>query len=223
MSKTTHNNNLKTYYTKKSIIFIALLLFVSLILGSFAYIDIFKPFTKTIDSSAQSVEILLRSKILAGLSIGMIFLAIGAYIVPLFLKDINTKDYHKELRNGIISAGVFYLMSLILQKLDQSQYVKFALVIVVVSISTLVIINWILSKIASKKLRSELRTAIIGSIVSGILFSILIHFVTIGIEYSIKKVEKVTPTALEFQKKVVESIPLKKEVTPKKDKPKNKK
>ncbi|MCC6276066.1 MAG: hypothetical protein IT569_09430 [Leptospiraceae bacterium] len=212
-------------FKSKTFITIFVLILISFALGAIAYIDIFKPFAKSIDSGAQSVEVLLRSKILAGLSVGMIFLAIGAYLIPVILKDIDTKNYHKELRNGILSAGVFYLITLILEKADQKHYLKLALTIVVVSVIFLFLMNWILSKIDSKKTRTEIRTAIVGSIVSGILFSILVHFLTIGINYSKKKAEEVTPRAAEIQKKVGEIIPLPIEDSPKKakSKPKNKK
>ncbi|MCE9500475.1 MAG: hypothetical protein K8R21_08260 [Leptospira sp.] len=187
---------------KKSYIILGILSGIAALLGFFAYLDIYKPFTETIDTNAKSVEILLRSKLLAGLSAGTLFLALAAYFIPIVLKDIDTQRYHKELRNGVLSAGIFFLIQIVLNNLDQKYYLKLAIAIVISAVLFLILLNWILSSLDSKKEQIEIRTAVVGSIVSGILFSILVHFVTVGINYSKKKVDEVVPSQIDLQKKV---------------------
>jgi len=199
--------NHSTAANKRPVIILLLLVGIALVFGIFAYVDIFKPFNESVGANASSVEVLLRSKLLAGLSAGTLFLALSAYFIPIVLKDIDTSRYHKELRNGIISAGVFYLITVLLDNFDQKYYLRLAIGIIIISILFLVLLNWILSSLNSKKVQVEIRTAIVGSIVSGILFSILVHFVTVGINFSRKKVDEVVPTKVEIQKKVEELIP----------------
>ena len=144
---------------------------------------------KTVDQQQKSAEVLLRSRVLAGFSMGMLFLLGGAYLLPIFLRNVDTKQYHHELWNGILTATVFLGMTSILESLQPKNYVTYGLAIIVVVTLTLKVLSLTLGKT-----RKTVLTAIVGAIVSGLLFSALIHFVTVGVDYSTEELRRVLPS-----------------------------
>lgn len=175
---------------RQKLVFV-LLLFGAAALAAWGYFDDLLGQTVA-NSNVRSAEGLLRSQFMLGVSLGMVLLAVGAYLVPVLLKDIDTSGYHKELLNGLLTAAVFLIFMKALEALNHRYYVIFGLSIVVVSIVFMYCLNRVLAAlIASREKQMRVRTMIVGAIVSGMLFSVLVHFVSASVERSARQLDTV--------------------------------
>ncbi len=167
--------------------FIGFLLFV-LILGSILYglqyyLHIFDEPLQQATENLSFLNKVINNQIITGISVGTGLFILMLIIIPIFAKDINTKSYFKNIKQGVVSSFIFYLSQLINAYLE-----KIGQVYLLVSILAMMIITIILIKIGSKMFRNkedamEFRTGYIASITAGLVFSVLLQMLMLGIDF----------------------------------------
>lgn len=165
--------------------FIGFLLFV-LILGSVLYglqyyFHIMDEPLRQITERLTFLNQMINNQIITGISIGTALFILMLLIIPIFAKDINTKSYFKNIKQGVVSSFIFYLSQLI-----YAYFEKISQVYLVISIFAVMIVTIVLIQIGAKMFRNkeeamEFRTGYIASITAGLVFSVLLQMMMMGI------------------------------------------
>jgi hypothetical protein len=112
-----------------------------------------------------------------GISVGTI-LFIGILIVlPILMRNINTRSYFKNLYNGILSSFIFFISQLIYKFCEKISKFYLLLSIAGVSLITLILIQIVAGMYKKKEEQIEFRTQYIASITAGLIFGILLQLV----------------------------------------------
>lgn len=168
--------------------FIGFLLFVLLlgiiIYGLQYYFQIFNiEYLGQISEELTFLNKIFNNEIAAGISMGTVLLTVMLLIIPIFAKDINTRSYFKNIKQGVVSSFIFYLSQLINAHLE-----KIGQVFLLISIIATIIITIILIQVGAKIFRDkeeaeEFRTGYIASITAGLVFSVLLQMLMLGIDF----------------------------------------
>lgn len=170
---------------KKFIVFLLSVLLLGMIIyGLQYYYQIFDmKYLGEINEELTLINKIINNEIITGISMGTLLFIVMLLIIPIFAKDINTKSYFKNIKQGVVSSFIFYLSQLIntqLEKIDQ--------VYLLISIIATIIITIILVQIGAKIFRDkeeaeEFRTGYIASITAGLVFSALLQMLILGINF----------------------------------------
>ncbi|MGE5605045.1 MAG: hypothetical protein ACM3YE_05060 [Bacteroidota bacterium] len=169
---------------KKFIGFLLFILFLgSILYGLQYYFQIFNEPLRQINENLTFFNEMVNNQIVTGISIGTVILLTMLIIIPVFAKDINTRSYFKNIKQGVVSSFIFYLSQLI-----NAYFEKIGQVYLLVSIIATMIITIILIQIGAKMFRDkeeamEFRTGYIASITAGLLFSVLLQMLMLGVDF----------------------------------------
>lgn len=132
-----------------------------------------------INKQIAGINSLFITQIVAGLSVGMILLVILLFMIPLFVKNIDSKTYIRNIIMGLLSSLVFFISQSIYTYI--SKFSKFYMIIsiAIVIVFTIVIIEFIALSVSSKKKENSLRTDILSGVASGLIFGITLNIVTV--------------------------------------------
>ncbi len=165
--------------------FIGFLVFV-MILGAVLYgiqyyFHTFDVPLQQITTNLAFLNQMINNQIFTGISVGTALFILMLIIIPIFAKDINTKSYFKNIKQGVVSSFIFYLSQLI-----NSYFEKIGQVYLLISIFAMMIITIVLIQIGAKMFRNkedavEFRTGYIASITAGLVFSVLLQLLMMGI------------------------------------------
>jgi hypothetical protein len=136
-----------------------------------------------IQTELKEVNSVLFVQLVTGISVGTALLLIFIFILPLFTKKINTKEYLKNIILGVIASFVFYVSQTIYHYFE-----RFGKFYMAVSVAATVVVTFIIVEIMSLTFQSErkeieFRTAILGCIASGLIFSVVLNIVLMVMDY----------------------------------------
>lgn len=162
---------------------VIVLLLGSILYGLQYYYHTFDEPLRQMTENLTFLNKILNNQIITGISLGTALFILMLLIIPFFAKDINTKSYFKNIKQGVVSSFIFYLSQLINSYLE-----KIGRVYLLVSIFAMMIITIILVQIGAKMFRKkedamEFRTGYIASITAGLVFSVLLKMLTMGIDF----------------------------------------
>lgn len=167
--------------------FIGFLLFV-LLLGSVLYglqyyLHILDEPLQLMTERITFMNKFINNQIITGISIGTALFILMLLIIPVFAKDINTRSYFKNIKQGVVSSFIFYISQLI-----YAYFEKISQVYLVISIFAVMMITIVLIQIGAKMFRNkedamEFRTGYIASITAGLVFSALLQIMMLGADF----------------------------------------
>ncbi len=169
---------------KKFICFLLLILFLcSILYGLQSYFHIFDEPLRQMTENLAFLNNFINNQIITGISVGTALFILMLLVIPIFAKDINTKSYFKNIKQGVVSSFIFYLSQLI-----NAYFEKIGQVYLVISILATIIITIVLIQIGANMFRNkedamEFRTGYIASITAGLVFSVLLQIMMIGIDF----------------------------------------
>lgn len=169
---------------KKFIGFLVFIMIVGAVLyGIQYYFHTFDVPLKQMTTNLASLNTVINNQIITGISLGTVLFILLLLIIPFFAKDINTKSYFKNIKQGVISSFIFYLSQLI-----NSYFEKIGQVYLLISILATMVITIVLIQIGAKMFRHkedavEFRTGYIASITAGLVFSALLQLLMMGIGF----------------------------------------
>lgn len=169
---------------KKFIGFLLLIMILGAVLYGLQYnYHVFDEPLKQMNKSLAFFNKIINNQIITGISLGTALFILLLLIIPFFTKDINTKSYFKNIKQGVVSSFIFYLSQLI-----SSYFKKIGQVYLLISIFGTMLITIILVQIGAKTFRNqedamEFRTGYIASITAGLVFSVLLQISTLGLNF----------------------------------------
>lgn len=164
--------------------FLLLVLFCGLILYWLQYnYHFFDEPLQQISAELTFLNKVINNEVITGISVGTVIFILVLIVIPFFVKDIDTKSYFKNIKQGVVSSFVFYLSQLI-----NAFFEKIGQVYLLVSIIATMIVTIILIQIGAKMFRNreealEFRTGYIASITAGLVFSVLLQIMMLGINF----------------------------------------
>lgn len=118
-----------------------------------------------------------------GISTGTLLFIGLLIILPVFMKNINTRSYFKNLYSGILSSFIFFISQWVYKFCEKIGQFYLILSMAGLSIIVLVLIG-IITRIYKKEAdKIEFRTQYIASITAGLIFGILLQLFTMGVEF----------------------------------------
>lgn len=169
---------------KKFIGFLLLVMILgSVLYGLQYYYHVFDEPLRQMNENLTLFYKIINNQIITGISLGTALFILLLLIIPFFAKDINTKSYFKNIKQGVVSSFIFYLSQLI-----NSYFEKIDQVYLLISIFGTMLITIILVQIGAKIFRNqedemEFRTGYIASITAGLVFSVLLQILTLGLDF----------------------------------------
>lgn len=118
-----------------------------------------------------------------GISTGMLLFIALLIILPIFMKNINTRSYFKNLYSGILSSFIFFVSQWVYKFCEKIGKFYLVLSIAGLSIVTLILIGLITRAYKKEEDKVEFRTQYIASITAGLIFGILLQLFSMGIEW----------------------------------------
>jgi hypothetical protein len=128
-----------------------------------------------IQSELKEVNKIFFIQIAAGVSVGAILLLIIVFIFPFFTKNVDTKNYIKNLILGLVASFVFFLSQTIYKYFEKFGSFYKILSIIAVTIITLIIVEIMALFFHNRKKEIEFRTTILAGIASGLIFGIILN------------------------------------------------
>lgn len=181
---------------KKLIGFLVFIMILgSVLYGLQYYFHAFDEPLEQMTTNLTFLNTIINNQVITGITLGTSLLILMLLIIPIFAKDINTKSYFKNIKQGVISSFVFYLSQLI-----NSYFEKIGQVYLLISLFAMMVITIFLIQIGAKMFRHkedavEFRTGYIASITAGLVFSVLLQLLMMGIGF-LKTEIAITPIDL---------------------------
>lgn len=123
----------------------------------------------------------ISKEMIWGISTGMLLFIVILIVFPVFMKNINTRSYFKNLYSGILSSFIFFVSQWIYKFCEKISQFYLILSIAGLSIVTLILIGFITRMYKREEDKVEFRTQYIASITAGLIFGILLQLFSIGI------------------------------------------
>lgn len=184
---------------KKFIGFLLLILLLgSIIYGLQYYFHIFDEPLRQLNENLSFMNKLVNNQIITGLSIGTVIFILLLIIIPVLAKDINTKSYFKNIKQGVISSFIFYLSQQINSYFEKIGQIYLVLSILATIIITIVLIQVVTKMFHNKEEAMEFRTGYIASITAGLVFSVLLQMMMMGVDF-LKTQMPVNPININFK------------------------
>jgi hypothetical protein len=134
-----------------------------------------------VERGFEALDSALLSKLTAGISVGAILVLLAVFVLPLFFKKVDSKEYVKNLVLGLVSSFVFYLSQLLYDFIGTRGRVYVAISMLLVAFVTFFIVEVLALGFKSRRKGVEFRTAVLGGIASGLAFGIVLQLVTVGL------------------------------------------
>ena len=112
-----------------------------------------------------------------GISTGMILFLLILIVFPVFMKNVNTRSYFKNLFSGILSSFIFFITQWIYEFCEKISQFYLILSIAGLSVVVLVLIGIVTRIYKKEEDKIEFRTQYIASITAGLIFSILLKLI----------------------------------------------
>jgi hypothetical protein len=136
---------------------------------------------KTLNKYLSATNGIIFKEMIWGISTGtLLFIAI-LIIFPIFMKNINTRSYFKNLYSGILSSFIFFISQWIYKFCEKIGKFYLVLSMAGLSIITLILIGFIARAYKKEADKVEFRTQYIASITAGLIFGILLQLFSMGI------------------------------------------
>lgn len=128
----------------------------------------------------QTIEAGVQTKLIAGISIGSMLIALSFLLIPAFSRKINRQAFFTSIWRGILSAFTYLVASKLYEIALKKGHLAVFITNIIFIFITFILIETIIILISDTDERG-LRTELTASISSGILFGILVQFlVSIG-------------------------------------------
>jgi hypothetical protein len=119
-----------------------------------------------------------------GISTGTVFVIAILIILPVLMRNINTRSYFKNLYQGIISSLIFFISQTIYQYCAKISKFYLLVAIIGIAVITLILIRIVAAMYKQKTDKMEFRTAYIASITAGLIFSVLLQVISLWINWA---------------------------------------
>ncbi len=128
----------------------------------------------------QTIEAGVQTKLIAGISIGSMLIALSFLLIPAFSRKINRQAFFTSIWRGILSAFTYLVASKLYEIALKKGHLAVFITNIIFIFITFILIETIIILISDTDERG-LRTELTASISSGILFGILVQLlVSIG-------------------------------------------
>lgn len=117
-----------------------------------------------------------------GISMSTILLIGILIILPILMRNINTRSYFKNLYSGILSSFIFFISQQIYKFCEKISKFYLLLSMAGVSLITLILIQIVAGMYKKKEDQIEFRTQYIASITAGLIFGILLQLLMMGMD-----------------------------------------
>lgn len=174
------------FYVLLSIVFLA-----SVILGLYFLNEVFhfiKNPVKDLNIQIKHLNALLFSNMLAGISVGSILLVFTVFIIPVLMKNVDSKQYLKSMTLGLVASLVFFITQTIYDYFLKFGRIYMVIALIVVVVITIIIVQILSLLFKSKRAENTFRTEIMANIASGLVFGVLLNIIFIVIEIVKNKV-----------------------------------
>jgi hypothetical protein len=148
------------------------------------YYNLFDAPLKYVNQYLPIAREMFFKQMLTGVSVGTVLFIVILLIFPMLSKNIDTRSYFTNLRNGIVSAFTFYISQITYSYFEKINKNYLYLSMFVASLITIVLVLIVAKMFKSEKKSVAFRTENIASVTAGLIFSVLLKLIMVGIDWT---------------------------------------
>lgn len=164
-------------------VLLGLFILAAVVYGLQYYYDILDVPLEYLNNYLAAANGMIFSEMILGISTGTLLFIVILIIFPIFMKNINTRSYFKNLYSGILSSFIFFISQWVYKFCEKIDKFYLLLSMAGLSVLTLILIGIIARMYKKKEDKVEFRTQYIASITAGLIFGILLQLFSMGVEF----------------------------------------
>lgn len=169
----------KSPFKKFLKVIILLIIIAGALYGLQYYFHLLNKPLKLINTYLAKANSIAYKDMLWGISTGTVFFIAILTVLPVLMRNINTRSYFKSLLQGVISSLIFFISQTIYQYCAKISKFYLLVAIIGVAIITLILIKIVAGMYKKETDKVEFRTVYVASVTAGLIFSVLLQIITL--------------------------------------------
>lgn len=137
---------------------------------------------KEVGSYLKTVDEQMSGQWIAGISFGTLIFIGALILIPILSKQINTKMYFSNIRQGVVASFVFFGSNWVYSLMGKFGKIYMFLSIAVISIVTIILASLGSKFFKTQEAKVEFKSGLIASVTAGLIFGVLLNLIKLVID-----------------------------------------